>query len=104
MDSGINVLWCAESVYAGVDYAKLRREYGRQLRFIGGVDLRAIAEGKAAVDKAIQTQVLPLLRDGGYLPMADGRIRKEILWQHYRYYRETLERLVFSWSEKRSFP
>jgi uroporphyrinogen decarboxylase len=101
IDCGINVLWCSESTYTGVDYVKLRNEYGRQLRFIGGVDLRAIAEGNPAIDRAINGGVAELLSDGGYLPMADGRIRNDVSWQNYRYYRENLERLVLSLAGER---
>lgn len=100
LECGINVLWCVESASNGVHYGQLRHEYGRQLRLIGGIALDALAEGKKAIDRVLHGYVAALLGEGGYLPMADGKIRHDIPWLNYRYYRETLERLVFSGAEE----
>ena len=34
-----------------------------------------------------------LLQQGGYAPLLDGRVREDVTWENYRYYRELLERL-----------
>lgn len=96
LECGINVLWCMESISTGVNYEQLRREYGRQLRLIGGISLDALSEGKEAIDHVVYGPVSRLLDEGGYLPLIDGKIRHDVPWQNYRYYREVLERLVFS--------
>ena len=34
-----------------------------------------------------------LLEQGGYAPLLDGRVRENVPWDNYCYYRELLERL-----------
>jgi len=36
----------------------------------------------------------PLLADGGYIPLADGRVRENVPFERYAYYRRLLERVV----------
>ncbi len=94
LELGINVLWVWESGGTGIDYRRLRREYGRGLRLIGGVDLGAITRGPGPLDSSLSGVVSPLAAEGGYLPMADGRIRRPITWEQYAYYRRRLEQLL----------
>ncbi|MCP4755549.1 MAG: hypothetical protein GY866_32195 [Proteobacteria bacterium] len=91
---GINCLWASETNREAMDYRKLRREFGRDLRLIGGIDLDALRFGKAAIRREIEETVPPLLADGGYIPLADGRVREEISFENYRYYRGLLEQVV----------
>jgi hypothetical protein len=35
-------------------------------------------------------KVPPLLDSGGYIPLADGRVREDVLYENYLYYRELL--------------
>jgi uroporphyrinogen decarboxylase len=77
-----------------MDYRTLREEFGRDLRLIGGIDLDMLREGKEAIRREVEGKVLPLLAQGGYCPLADGRVREDIPWENYRYYRELLQSLV----------
>ena len=38
--------------------------------------------------------VPPLLEQGGYIPLADGRVREDISLENYVYYRELLEKIT----------
>ena len=94
LDVGINVLWCCERAGAAMDYRRLRRQYGRDLRLIGGIDVDAIRGGPDRLSDTLERDVAWLVEDGGYIPMADGRIRRPVTWRQYANYRRQLERLV----------
>jgi hypothetical protein len=91
---GINCLWACEVNVEAMDYADLRREFGRDLRLIGGIDLDALRRGKEAIQREIKEKVPPLLAGGGYVPLADGRIREDVPFENYVYYRQLLEKLT----------
>ena len=91
---GFNCLWADEVNVAAMDYRDLRREFGPGLRLIGGIDLDKVREGEEATRKEIVEKVPPLLAEGGYLPMADGRIREDMPYKNYLYYRRLLGRIT----------
>jgi uroporphyrinogen decarboxylase len=88
LDAGLNFLYPFE-VQAGMDVNKVRREYGRDLRMWGGVDKRAIAEGRDAIEAEL-ARVRPLIEEGGYIPMADHSCPPDISWPNYVYYMRRL--------------
>ena len=93
---GFNCLWACEVNIAAMDYRELRREFGRDLRLIGGIDLDALRRGQEAIRREIEEKVPPLLAEGGYVPLADGRVREDISFDNYAYYRRLLEKVTRS--------
>ena len=91
---GINCLWASESNMETMDYRDLRREFGRNLRLIGGIDLDALRRGKEAINREVEEKVPPLLEQGGYIPLADGRVREDVSFENYTYYRKLLEKVT----------
>ena len=91
---GFNCLWACEVNIDAMDYRSLRREFGRDLRLIGGIDLDALRKNKAAIKKEIEEKVPPLIEEGGYIPLADGRVRADVPFENYVYYRELLEKVT----------
>jgi hypothetical protein len=94
LENGIGCLWACEVNNEAMDYRSLRQEFGKDLRLIGGIDLDVLRQDKAAIRREVEEKVPPLLEQGGYVPLADGRVREDIQWENYRYYRELLERLT----------
>jgi hypothetical protein len=94
LKAGFNCLWAVEVNAMAMDYRTLREEFGRDLRLIGGIDLDVLREDKEAIRREVEGKVLPLLAQGGYCPLADGRVREDMPWENYRYYRELLQSLV----------
>lgn len=94
LDAGINCLWAVERNCAEMDYLKLRAEFGNQLRLIGGLDRDQLRDGQQAIEEELQRVVPSLMANGGYIPLIDGRIREDIPFENYRYYRRRLEKLV----------
>ena len=91
---GFNCLWACEVNVDAMDYRDLRREYGRDLRLIGGIDLDVLHRDKGSIRREIEEKVPPLLADGGYIPLADGRVREDVPFENYVYYRRLLERVT----------
>lgn len=92
--AGFNCLWACETEAGAMDYREIRREFGRDLRLIGGIDLDALLRGKAAIRQEMEAKLPPLLADGGYIPLADGRVRVTVPYENYVHYREMLEELT----------
>ena len=94
VEFGFNCLWASESNMQMMDYRDIRREYGGDLRLIGGLDLDVLRSGRRAIKREIDEKVPVLLADGGYIPLADGRVRKDIPYNNYKYYRQYLQEVV----------
>ncbi|HVP18480.1 MAG TPA: hypothetical protein VMU36_05735, partial [Spirochaetia bacterium] len=70
-----------------------RRKYGRDLILFGGIDKRALSQGRAAIDAELEGKVKPLLEQGGYFPMLDHYAPPDISFENYMYYRIKLKSL-----------
>jgi hypothetical protein len=88
---GLNCLWACETNAEAMDYRSIRREFGRDLRLIGGIDLDVLRQGKDAIRAEIETRVPGLVREGGFIPLADGRVRADVPLENYLYYRQLLD-------------
>ncbi len=93
---GFNCLWACEVNIDAMNYLDLRREFGSELRLIGGIDLDALRMGKEAIRREVEEKVPPLLTGGGYVPLADGRVREDVPFENYVYYRRLLEKVTRS--------
>jgi len=86
---GVNSIAPTE-VAAGMVPVELRRQFGRDLRIIGGIDKREIARGRDAIDAEIGRN-LPLIREGGFLPAIDHSVSSDISFDDYRYYLDAIQ-------------
>jgi hypothetical protein len=94
IENGFDCLWACEVNSEAMDYRSLRQEFGPGLRLIGGIDLDVLRGDKAAIRREVEEKVPPLLAQGGYVPLADGRVRDDIPLENYLYYRQLLERIT----------
>jgi len=90
IEAGINGLWISNIRSAGMEYPKLRRQFGSDIALIGGIDAAALARDEAAVRKAVEKTVPELLESGHYLPCLDDRPRSNIPFANYKVYRQLL--------------
>ena len=91
LEAGLNFLYPFE-VQAGMDVLEVRRKYGRDLRIWGGVDKRALAIGPAAIETEL-ARLLPLVREGGYIPHTDHSCPPDISFANYGYYMRRLKEI-----------
>lgn len=94
LDGGVNVLFPVEIGVWKADPMMIRKKYGRQLRIIGGIDKLTIAKGPETIDEEIARR-LPLMADGGYIPLPDHLIPPETSLEHYVYYLNKIRELRF---------
>ena len=93
LDLGINVMHPME-VASGMDVRDIRRQYGTRVSFIGGIDKRALAKGRAAIDEEVIPKVRDLLDSGGgHIVEVDHAIPPDISYADYSYYRDTVRSL-----------
>ncbi|MFH1567159.1 MAG: uroporphyrinogen decarboxylase family protein, partial [Gemmatimonadota bacterium] len=91
MASGVNFLFPME-VAAGCDVNQWRSRYP-DLAMMGGVDKRALALDRAAIDAELD-RVWPAVEAGRYIPELDHLIPDDVPWGNYCYYAEALRRRI----------
>ncbi len=94
LENGIDCLWACEVNNEAMDYRSLRKEFGQGLRLIGGVDLDVLRQDKESIRREVEEKVPLLVAQGGYVPLADGRVREDIPFENYVYYRQLLEKVT----------
>ena len=85
LDGGINAIWPFE-IAAGMDPLAVRAKYGKSLALIGGIDKRAMAAGRAAIDREVYPKVPRLIESGGFIPTCDHAVPPDVSLGDYEYY------------------
>jgi uroporphyrinogen-III decarboxylase len=89
IEHGFNCTWPLE-VMAGMDAEALRRQFGQGLLLAGNIAKEAVIAGPEAIDAEI-ARLLPLIREGGFLPALDDMASPDMPFSHYRYLIEALQ-------------
>lgn len=93
IEASFNCIWPLESA-AEMDPVKLRKEYGKALAFIGGIDKRELAKDKKAIEEELKRKILPILETGGYIPAVDHTVPPEISLENFLYYLELKRKIA----------
>ena len=88
---GINCLFPYE-VNSCCHPAELLREFGTELRIMGGVDKMILAKGPETI-KANLESLTPLVEQGGYIPFCDHRCPPNVEVEDYLYYLDLKEEM-----------
>ena len=97
LEGGITGLYPFE-VAAGMDIVEVRKAFPK-LGIIGGIDKRAVAQGKEAIDQELESKVPSMLKHGGYIPTIDHHASPDISFENFKYYRQKLEQIVRRFSQ-----
>ncbi|NCO42134.1 MAG: hypothetical protein COZ06_31680 [Armatimonadetes bacterium CG_4_10_14_3_um_filter_66_18] len=73
-------------VAASSDPVAARKEYGKDLLIQGGLDKRALARGKEAIDREVLSKVPWLCLQGGYFPQVDHLVPPDVSLEDYTHY------------------
>lgn len=76
-------------VNAGIDIVQLRQRYP-QIKLIGGFNKLCLIEGRDAVNREFE-RILPVIRQGGYIPGNDHQVAPATPFETYRYYIDCLK-------------
>lgn len=86
LEAGVNLVYPLE-VASDCNPIAYRQQYGRDLRMIGGIDKRALRDGRSKVDIEREVErITPLIRDGGYSPFVDHAVPPDVPFEHFDYY------------------
>ncbi|MEI8242614.1 MAG: hypothetical protein WCI17_05050 [bacterium] len=91
LEAGINCLFPFE-VMGGGHPADLLKEFGKDLRILGGVDKIQMVKGQKEIKAYLETLV-PLVERGGYIPFCDHRCPPDVTPENYIYYLDLKERM-----------
>jgi hypothetical protein len=80
LDSGFDIVFPIEVGTWGESPVRMREKFGSRLKMIGGIDKHVIAKGEEAIRKHL-LELVPVVRQGGYLPIPDHRIPPEVSYQ-----------------------
>jgi hypothetical protein len=89
--SGVNLLFPLE-VAAGCDVNEWQRRFP-ELAFSGGIDKRALAMDKAAIDREL-ARVRPAILRGRYIPELDHLVPDDVSWENYCYFAAQLKKII----------
>ncbi|MHB9026122.1 MAG: uroporphyrinogen decarboxylase family protein [Armatimonadota bacterium] len=89
---GIDTLAPCE-VAASMDPVALRKQFGRDLRMVGGIDKREVAKGRAAIDAEL-AKLRPVIEEGGYIPAIDHSVSADISFADYCYFVEAIQQAL----------
>jgi uroporphyrinogen decarboxylase len=88
IETGFDCLQPLE-VKAGNDLLELKRRHGDRLAFMGGIDVRAMADpDPAAIEREIAGKLPAVKRGGGYIYHSDHSIPDNISFRQYGRVRE----------------
>jgi hypothetical protein len=85
VDNGVNTMFPIEVGTWHASILPWRKQYGKDLRGVGGMNKTVFAYDRAAVDAEVE-RLKPLVALGGYLPCPDHRIAPDAKWDLVRYY------------------
>ena len=85
MDCGVNVFYPCEPA-AGMDVVELRKKYGNQIAFMGGIDKHVLRRSREEIDRELEYKLQPLMQGGGMVFGLDHRIPNGTPLENYRYY------------------
>jgi len=81
LDAGLDHLWPFE-VQSGMDVLAVRKQYGRRLAIMGGLDKRVLAEGGERMRREVD-RLMPLVEDGGFIPELDHSVPPDVSWGNF---------------------
>ncbi|MCX7918640.1 MAG: hypothetical protein N3A72_03310 [bacterium] len=95
LEGGVTGVYPIE-VASGMDPVALRKKYGKTLQLLGGIDKRALAQGKQAIDQELETKLPYLCVSGGYVPWCDHLVPPDVSFEHYMYYLNRMKEITLN--------
>lgn len=90
LEGGVNCLFPYE-VMCCCHPGELLKEYGKDLRIMGGFDKTKMIAGPKAITEYMES-LIPLVERGGYIPFCDHRCPPDVSWENYVFYLDLKEK------------
>ena len=94
LDAGVNVQFPVEIGTWQADPMALRKQYGKELRIVGGINKLELEKGRDAIDAEVERRI-PLMKQGGYIPLPDHLMTPGTPLDNYKYYLDRIRDLRF---------
>jgi uroporphyrinogen decarboxylase len=92
IEAGLDCIQPLE-VKAGMDVIELKKGYGKDLAFMGGIDVRCMAHpDPAVIEKEIRTKIPFARKGGGYIYHSDHSVPDNVSFERYQYVMELVHR------------
>ena len=70
-----------------IDLLKLHKNFGDQISFMGGIDVRVLyTNDKAQIDAELETKIPVVMGSNGYVLHSDHSIPNTVYYDTYRYF------------------
>lgn len=92
LEGGVNTMFPVEVGTWKADPYSFRERFGKEMRLMGGVDKRILADSKMEIAKEVE-RLAPLVEEGGYIPMPDHRVPADVPLGNYLFYVEEAKRI-----------
>ncbi len=84
VETGLDCLQPLE-VKAGMDLIELKKKYGNELCFMGGIDVRLMSDDDPGkIEEEIRTKLTAAKKGGGYIYHSDHSIPKDVSFSQYQ--------------------
>ncbi len=93
LEVGISVVSPVE-IAANNDPVAYRREYGKSLGMLGGIDKRELRFDKARVKAEVMSKVPWLIEQGGYIPQVDHGVPPDVPVRNFLYMCELIKEIA----------
>ena len=92
MEAGVNLMFPLQPGSWGTTSEGVRRQFGRELRIMGGYDKLALEQGPAAIDAELERH-MGAMREGGFVLMPDHLITPDTPLEYYKHYLDRIREL-----------
>lgn len=92
LDAGVNCMFPVEVGTWHADPVLYRKEFGKDLRIIGGFDKHILQGERSRIRTEIE-RFVPLVEEGGFIPLPDHRVPPDVPYRNYLYYLQEARRV-----------
>ncbi len=94
LEANVNLVFPLEAA-ASCDPVAYRKQHGKQLLLIGGIDKRVLRDGcsKQDIENEVRSKVEPLVAEGGYSPLVDHAVPPDVPFRNFRYYMDLINEI-----------
>lgn len=91
LEAGVNMMMPFE-IAASMEPLEVRKQVGKRLAILGGIDKRALRADKRAVEAEVERKVPPLVAQGGFIPCLDHTAPPDIPFENFAHLVRCLRR------------
>lgn len=94
IEEGLDVLQAIEAK-ADQNIVDLKKEFGKDMAYMGNIDVRELSGSKEDIDTQINEKIIPVMKNGGYIYHSDHSVPPEISLENYIYLMNKLDKLLY---------